>query len=508
MLNSKKLTSAVLIAALASSSLVVAPHAAEAKTFNDVPKSHWAYGVIDEASNKGIMNGTAQNIFSPKMVLTRAQFTTMLYNLAPDKSNGNGATNFTDVPDNVWYKDAAYWGVSNGIIFNQNNKFNGNVSVTREYMADMIYKYMNRYYPDALDKSEHDAKFSDANKFSGTYLLEAANILAHNNLIVGVRSHQFAPKATLTRAEAAAMASRIMHFVDENNPVVPPEKPEQPEQPQEPEKPPVKPEEPQQPVDPKPEQPQEPEKPPVEESKPYPGDENAPEWMIGIKQYTDNTNKEIQTVYITKPERMTSAQWEDLKNYYKDKEKPADYPFKETPDVVPSGIPAKSLANAALPNLYNKMQHEKAQIAIEEGEANLSAEEQKMVDLVNAERRKAGVPELKVSPKLCEAAKIRAAECNIKYDHVRPNGERSATVLEDVGLNISGLSNEEYIYYGENLAGSYKKNPMPAQIAFERFINSSSHKKNMLNENHSYIGIAINYNGKQSSWIQSFSAVQ
>lgn len=164
--------------------------------------------------------------------------------------------------------------------------------------------------------------------------------------------------------------------------------------------------------------------------------------------------------------------------------------------------------NTKLERLYSEMQKAKAKEALEAGTVQLSSEEQKMVDLVNAERRKAGVPELKVSPKLCEAAKIRAAKCNIKYDHVRPNGERSATVLEDVGLNISGLSNEEYIYYGENLAGSYKKNPMPAQIAFERFINSSSHKKNMLNENHSYIGIAINYNGKQSSWIQSFSAVQ
>ncbi|MEF2825387.1 MAG: CAP domain-containing protein [Peptococcaceae bacterium] len=205
---------------------------------------------------------------------------------------------------------------------------------------------------------------------------------------------------------------------------------------------------------------------------------------------------------------MTSAQWEDLKNYYKDKEKPADYPFKETPDVVPSGIPAKSLANAALPNLYNKMQHEKAQIAIEEGEANLSAEEQKMVDLVNAERRKAGVPELKVSPKLCEAAKIRAKEANIKYSHTRPDGTSCDTVLEDVGLDMKLLDGNQLLTYSGNLAGSYKKNPMSAQVAFERFMNSASHKNNILAESNTYIGVAINYNGKQSSWIQSFCRFQ
>ena len=504
MLNSKKLTSAVLIAALASSSLVAAPHAVEAKTFNDVPKSHWAYSVIDEISNAKVMNGTAQNVFSPKKLLTRAEFTAILYNMAPDKSNGNGATNFTDVPDNVWYKDAAYWGVSNGIIFNQNNKFNGNVSVTREYMADMIYKYMNRYYPDALDKSEYDAKFTDANKFSGDYLLETANILAHNSLIVGVGSHQFAPKATLTRAEAAAMASRIIHFVGENSPVVPPEKPEQP---QEPEKPPVKPEEPQQPVDPKPEQPQEPEKPPVEESKPYPGDENAPEWMIGIKQYTDNTNKEIQTIYITKPERLTSAQWEDLKNFYRDKEKPADYPFKEEPDVISSGISAESLARIVIPNLYNKMQHEKAQIAIEEGEANLSAEEQKMVDLVNAERRKAGVPELKVSPKLCEAAKIRAKECTYNPLHTRPDGTRFSTVFDEIGLDFKTLNQGELYNSSENMVEGNNILNVSSNKAFNSLVNSSAHYKNMTSNQDQYIGVAYKENGKNSAWIQIFSYI-
>ena len=504
MLNSKKLTSAVLIAALASSSLVVAPHAVEAKTFNDVPKSHWAYSVIDEISNAKVMNGTAQNVFSPKKLLTRAEFTAILYNMAPDKSNGIGATNFTDGPDNVWYKDAAYWGVSNGIIFNQNNKFNGNVSVTREYMANMIYKYMNKYYPDALDKSEYDAKFTDANKFSGAYLLEAANILAHNNLIVGVGSHQFAPKATLTRAEAAAMASRIMHFVDENNPVVPPEKPEQPEQPQEPEKPPVKPEEPQQPVDPKPEQPQKPEKPPVEESKPYPGDENAPEWMIKIG-VRGQSGAIAEYTYITKPNDFSREQWESLKVFYKDKERPSFYN-----QVVPYNVDVQSYMNTKLERLYSEMQKAKAKEALEAGTVQLSSEEQKMVDLVNAERRKAGVPELKVSPKLCEAAKIRAAEVVIKHEHKRPDGTMYDTVLNDVGLIYNKIGNNadlNSIAISENLTYREPKN-FPVNDAFKNFMNSPSHKMNMLKDIHLYIGIAKYTTNGKTAWIQTFGRLQ
>lgn len=487
MLNSKKLTATVLIAALASSSLAVAPQEAEAKAFGDVSRDHWAYVVVDRVSNSGIMNGTAPGVFSPTMTLSRAQYTTILYNLAPDKSLGNGALEYTDVSDSAWYKDVAAWGVSNSIIFIQWPKnFNGDAPVNRESMALMSYKFLERYYPGLLDTSYYDANYADADQFGSQYLLDTVNILAHNGLVSGQGNNQFAPKATLTRAEAAAMAERIMAFVKD-----------------------VKPEEPQQPVDPKPEQPQEPEKPPVEESKPYPGDENAPEWMIGIKQYTDNTNKEIQTIYITKPERLTSAQWEDLKNFYRDKEKPADYPFKEEPDVISSGISAESLARIVIPNLYNKMQHEKAQIAIEEGEANLSAEEQKMVDLVNAERRKAGVPELKVSPKLCEAARIRAKEANIKYSHTRPDGTSCKTVLEDVGLDMKLLDGNQLLTYTGNLAGyTGKINNFTAQMGFNSLLTSTAHTKNMLVEANQYIGVACVNDGNHASWIQSFSRFQ
>ena len=50
----KKLASAMIILTL-SATAVAFP--AEAKTFSDVPQSHWAYSVIDEASDDGIMKG-------------------------------------------------------------------------------------------------------------------------------------------------------------------------------------------------------------------------------------------------------------------------------------------------------------------------------------------------------------------------------------------------------------------------------------------------------------------
>ena len=341
MLNSKKLTSAVLIAALASSSLVVAPHAAEAKTFNDVPKSHWAYGVIDEVSNEGIMNGMGNGMFSPNGQLTRAQSTTILYNMAPDKNNGPHQTIFNDVAANAWYKDIAQWGVSNAIIFTQGpGNFAGEQLMNRQYMAFMVFNFLEKYYPGALDKNIGDLSYADQHQITD-YMEEAVLVLSHNKILNGRGKNVFAPKANLTRAEAAAIASRVEKFVA--NSVA---KPEQP---------PVNPEEPQKPVNPQPEQ------PPVEEAKPFPGDENAPEWMVKIG-LRDSLGTVTYT-YVTKPDSMTTAQWEETKAFFKDKEKPAEYP-----STIPANGPKpQAFMNIFIEDLYDIVQRDKAKAALEAG---------------------------------------------------------------------------------------------------------------------------------------------
>lgn len=72
----KKLTALILTGALTASSIAAVP--ASAKTFTDVPSTHWAYTVIDEVSNKTIMIGTDSGIFSPNKVLTRAEYAACL----------------------------------------------------------------------------------------------------------------------------------------------------------------------------------------------------------------------------------------------------------------------------------------------------------------------------------------------------------------------------------------------------------------------------------------------
>ena len=166
--------------------------------------------------------------------------------------------------------------------------------------------------------------------------------------------------------------------------------------------------------------------------------------------------------------------------------------------------------NTKLERLYSEMQKAKAKEALEAGTVQLSSEEQKMIDLVNEERRKAGVPELKVSPKLCEAAKIRAEESTIRPDHTRPNGTMADTILDDVGLTYYKTGNSSdlnSIAFGENQVVG-KNQQVSVQIAFSGLMNSSSHKDNMLNDIHLYIGVShVQMNGN-SAWIQTFGRLQ
>lgn len=116
----------------------------------------------------------------------------------------------------------------------------------------------------------------------------------------------------------------------------------------------------------------------------------------------------------------------------------------------------------------------------------------KMIDLVNAERRKAGVPELVAKDELMDAAMMRAAETIIYLDHIRPDG--------------SSYSSASLFIDGENIDGG----GMTAQEATQNLVNSSGHYATMINERYAYAGYGYVevYEDSicvASSWVQNFS---
>ena len=117
-------------------------------------------------------------------------------------------------------------------------------------------------------------------------------------------------------------------------------------------------------------------------------------------------------------------------------------------------------------------------------------------NLINKERKKAGLTELKWNSNLTDYVKTRAKECLTLYGHIRPNGHSGA-------LDLPGI----YEYQGEILAGGSS-----ASIAVNRWMNSSSHRYAILNEDYKYCSIAkilnkgtYSYSNDKYIWVTIFT---
>ena len=113
--------------------------------------------------------------------------------------------------------------------------------------------------------------------------------------------------------------------------------------------------------------------------------------------------------------------------------------------------------------------------------------------LVNQERAAYGLQPLKVSPKLSEAATIRAEELKQSFSHTRPNGTACYTAMSERGITYSAAA--ENIAYGQRTP----------EIVMNGWMNSSGHRANILNPNMTYIGVGVAYHNSVYYWSQFFA---
>lgn len=105
------------------------------------------------------------------------------------------------------------------------------------------------------------------------------------------------------------------------------------------------------------------------------------------------------------------------------------------------------------------------------------------IELINAERVKAGLNELEIDSDLMDMASTRAEEIVENYTHTRPDGSDWKTVFGEYGWSIPN-------HRGENIYAS----PKTAKEAVDGWMNSAGHKANILQEEISKIGVGYYYN--------------
>lgn len=175
--------------------------------FGDVKSADWFYNDVKYVYEKGMMAGTAADVFAPNTTTTRAMIVTILYRLEGSPAV-TGTSSFVDVPAGQWYTDAVNWAAANQIVKGTSaTTFAPNDSITREQMAAILYRYAQYKGYDVTKKADLSG-YSDNGQVSA-YAKDALAWANAAKLINGVTNTTLAPQGNATRAQVSAILHRF-----------------------------------------------------------------------------------------------------------------------------------------------------------------------------------------------------------------------------------------------------------------------------------------------------------
>ncbi len=183
---------------------------ADNSPFSDVPSDHWAYDAVMETYNDGVMTGTATGVFSPSGKLSMNQFFTVL----------TRAFYNDDVVNSTW---EGAWPNQNLDAAEKHNLFNGIVSwrgdmeVTREIMAQMMYNVMidkGIVLPNAEELAGTISNIPDNSSVDDAFQTAVATCYYWDLLSGTDPGGSFSPKGLINRAQAAVIYVRLKKAVN------------------------------------------------------------------------------------------------------------------------------------------------------------------------------------------------------------------------------------------------------------------------------------------------------
>ena len=169
----------------------ILPLAGDNNPFRDVRATDWYYQDVMYAYEKGLVNGTAFDRFSPQETFTRGMLLTILARHDGVRTNGT-----------PWYQAGCDWALANGISDGKNPE----EAISREEFAQILYRY-------AAYRGSHTLAGNDISSFTdaGAVSPEALPAVqwAVAQTILRGDNYRLNPQGKTTRAEAAAMLHRF-----------------------------------------------------------------------------------------------------------------------------------------------------------------------------------------------------------------------------------------------------------------------------------------------------------
>ncbi len=213
-----------------------------------------------------------------------------------------------------------------------------------------------------------------------------------------------------------------------------------------------------------------------------------------FKNYTgQNTNVKNQYKVIIngKEVNLNTIDWKTVLNKYAPDTKPAA-PVKKTVEPVekPVAPVVKPAAPAPAPAPAPVVTNNTTVTS-----SNLSYE-QKVVELVNIERQKAGLPALKMDSAISNVARAKSKDMAVNnyFAHQSPTYGSAGDMLRQFGIKWSA--------WGENIAAGQRT----PEIVVNAWMNSPGHRANILSSNFSKIGVGYETNSSgRPYWTQMFT---
>lgn len=171
---------------------------------------HWAEDYIEEAVEKGLVEGVGGGRYRPNDTMTRSQFVTILWRQSGRPAPAKKAS-FTDLdPKQTWYHDAVAWAEENEVVNGiGGGKFGPEDPVTREQMMVILFRYSGQSA--GLESMLYEGAFRDEDKIS-PWAKDAVHWAVYHDVYCGVNAVEFGdtlnPLHNATRAQIAVVMTK------------------------------------------------------------------------------------------------------------------------------------------------------------------------------------------------------------------------------------------------------------------------------------------------------------
>lgn len=166
----------------------------------------WAKYPIESLASKGVVNGTAPDMFMPGNSITRAEFVKIVVNVLDIEEKG-AVSDYSDVKKEMWYYSTIAVAEKAGLLADlSRGLFTPQTPIKRRDMVYILYRALNE--PVSADNNLFLGKFKDR-KLIGQKAEDAFAVCIKYGLMSGKPGGIIDPDGNATRAEAAKMVKAL-----------------------------------------------------------------------------------------------------------------------------------------------------------------------------------------------------------------------------------------------------------------------------------------------------------